>query len=123
MEVSIPNNSKSAVCIRPNTDAEDPLGLGIKHRTNNDFTHLGAPVGNPDFMVRTIQSRVDKMKLLLDKLPTLENSYSEFVLLSFCFALPKVSFLLSTCLPSDECLKVWKTFDALIGSSLNDILT
>ena len=103
-------------------DSEDPLGLGIKPITDTGFTHLGAPVGSQDFVTRTVKSRVEKVKILLEKLSTLENAHSEFVLLRSCFALPKISYLLRTCPPTPESLTEWERFDGAVRCAMNDLL-
>ncbi len=51
---------------------------------------LGCPVGPPDFCEATFQSRVDKIKLSLGLLHTLEDSHAQTTLLRSCLALPKV---------------------------------
>ena len=75
-ELSVPGNSKSAVW-DPNLDvAEDPLGRGILRIKETGFKHLGAPVGGMEFVADEIQSRISKVKTLLEKLSTMGNSHS-----------------------------------------------
>ena len=69
-----------------------------------------------------MKKRVDKVKLLLEKLPGLQNPHAEFTLLKNCFSLPKVSYLLRTCPPSVSCRLLWESFDGMIWDSLNIFL-
>ena len=83
-EVTVPGDSKSAVwppLHRLDRAHPDPLGLGIKVIEDLGFTHLGVPLGEEDFILQGVKSRVEKVRQLLDKLPTLEDPHSEFALL------------------------------------------
>ena len=62
------------------------MNLSIPFR----FSLLGCPVGPPDFCEATFQTRVDKIKLSLGLLHTLEDSQAQTTLLRSCLALPKV---------------------------------
>ena len=104
-EITVPNNSKSAVWCPHLPDDDDPLGKGIKPVRAAGFTHLGAAVGQDEFVEGEVMRRIEKVKLLLGKLSTLENSHSEFVLLRSCFSLPKVSYVLRTCPPTPVFLR------------------
>ncbi len=62
------------------------------------FSLLGCPVGPPDFCEATFQTRVDKIKLSLGLLHTLEDSQAQTTLLRSCLALPKVVSVLRAAL-------------------------
>ena len=62
-EITVPGNSKSAVWSSQSADSGDPLGLGIKPILEPGFTHLGAPVGSVDFVVRFFKPRVPPLHL------------------------------------------------------------
>ena len=121
-ERSVPGNSKSAVWCSEPCESEDPLGLGIKPVTELGFVHLGAPVGNMDFVKNKIESRIEKVRVLLDKLPHLSNPHAEFVLLRSCFSLPKISYLMRVIPPFPTCLSLWNNFDGHVRDSLNRVL-
>ena len=121
-ELNVPGNSKSTVWGPSLTGVLDPPGRGIKKVEDSGLKHLGAPVGSMAFVVNKIESRIAKVKELLDKLPTLKNSHSEFVLLRSCFSLPKVSYLLRTCPPLPEYLTIWEKFDGHLRDALNSII-
>ena len=89
---------------------------------DSGFVHLGAPVGNEAFIEAKIKSRVEKVKVLLDKLHSLEDPHMEFVLLRSCFSLPKVSYALRTSPPTQHCLSHWEMFDCHICETLIRIL-
>ena len=50
---------------------------------------LGAPVGSQLFEREVLVDRISKLEALLEKLPTLEDPHTEYVLLKNCFGLPK----------------------------------
>ena len=58
-EHSVPGDSKSAVWSNQPLHG-DPLGLGVKPVTGTGFSHLGAPVGDNDYVVTQIEARVKK---------------------------------------------------------------
>ena len=85
------------------------------------FTHLGAPIGNEDFTAMNITERVDKVKTILETLPSLEDGHFEYVLLRSCFSMPKMTYLMRTTVPSSN-LSVWKRFDGEIREALGRLL-
>ena len=85
------------------------------------FTHLGVSVGDEDFVWRGVKGRVDKVGKLLEKLPSLKDPHSEFVLLRSCFSLPKVMHLLRITDPTQH-VHLWTKFYSLIPDSLTNIL-
>ena len=66
----------------------DPLGVGILPVTEAGFVHLGAPVGSAHYVQAKVRERVDKVRDLLNMLPSLENAHGEYVLLKSCLSLP-----------------------------------
>ena len=87
-ELSVPGDSKCRVWCPPEScSQDDPLGLGILPVREDGFVHLGAPVGSGNFTHAAVKQRVEKVGALLEKLPDLEDPYSEFVLLRSCFSL------------------------------------
>ncbi len=65
---------------------------------HDGFSLLGCSVGPPDFSEATFQTRVDKIKLSLGLLHTLEDSQAQTTLLRSCLALPKVVSVLQAAL-------------------------
>ena len=61
--------------------SEDPLSIGVKKISEEGFKHLGSPVGSDAYIVDRITNQIEKVRKLLDKLPSLDNPHCEFVLL------------------------------------------
>ena len=57
-----------------------------------------------------------------NKLPTLEDSQCEFVVLRSCLSVPKMTYLMRTTIPTQSALRSWKNFDGLQRDSLCRIL-
>ena len=104
--------------------------LGIESSTGNGITHLGALLGDNTFMTQAVGERVEKAAEVMDKLSSLKDPHSEFVLLRSCFTLPKISYAMRTMPPVPGVLQHWKDFDncvrltlsRIVGSSLTDAL-
>ena len=77
----------------------NPLPSAIPIIVREGFSLLGCPVGPPDFCEASFQTRIDKIKLSLNLLHTLEDSQAQTTLLRSCLALPKVVSVLRACPP------------------------
>ena len=74
---------------------QDPLGRGIpKVKAGEGIVVLGAPVGYHAFVKEKLESRVEKVRGVIELLPLLQDPHSEFVLLRSCLSLPKIMFML-----------------------------
>ena len=100
---------------------EDPLNRGIPSIRENGITILGSPVGSPQFIRERIQSKVDKIREITNKLPLLQDAHTEFVLLRSCLSMPKVMYILRTTDPTTH-QDIWKEFDNLTREALTKIL-
>ena len=117
-EHSQPGKSKSRVWCPEGPNGNDPLNLGILPINDDGFVYLGCPIGNERYVALKVAERVDEIKEVLEKLPSLSDSHVEFVLLRSCFSLPKVSYLLRTTSPSPSSLHYWRLFDSHIREAL-----
>ncbi len=87
-----------------------------------------APSGPPiSARLYTFQTRVDKIKLSLNLLHTLEDSQAQTTLLRSCLALPKVVSVLRACPPShvnttahDFDCSIRKALESIMGGPLSD---
>ena len=52
-----------------------PIGMDIPAMNGDGFTHLGAPIGNEDFTAMNTTERVDKVKIILEPLSSLEDGH------------------------------------------------
>ena len=82
---------------------------------------LGSPIGNTLFKAEEINSRVDKIEGLVEKLCLLEDSHIEYCLLRSCLAIPKMSYTLRTTDPS-LIEHILRRFDNCIRGALENIL-
>jgi hypothetical protein len=82
---------------------------------------LGAPVGDASFSVKTLEKRITAIEWTLKKLPLLQDSHQEYVLLRSCLALPKFRFCLRTCVPALHAASFVR-FDGLQRETLGTIL-
>ncbi len=85
------NKSKSLLYIPPNVDESiNPLPSAIPV-VHQGFSLVGCPIGPPEFCeIRVDKIKVDKIKLSLNLLHTLQDSQAQTILLRSCLALPKV---------------------------------
>jgi hypothetical protein len=83
----------------PNAD-QHPLCLAVSRAPQEGFELLGAPIGSTNFSINILEKRIASIQRALDKLPLLQDSQAEFVLLRSCLSLPKFGFCLRTCDPS-----------------------
>ena len=89
--------------------------------TRNGFCLLGCPIGPSSFCEEVLQERVGKIKGSLERLRDLSDSHLETTLLRSCLALPKLSYVLRTCPPSNIS-QATSVFDAAIREALESIL-
>ena len=84
------NAEKSMVwCPGHDQGDDDPLERGIPRVRKGGVKLLGSPVGRQLFEREVLVDRISKLEALLEKLPTLEDPHTEYVLLKNCFGLPK----------------------------------
>ena len=65
--------------------------------------------------------QVGKIRVFLERLQDMEDSHLETTLLRSCLSLPKFSYVLRTCPPSNIC-QATLSFDAAIREALESIL-
>ena len=118
------NPSKSSIwcgdALPSDIDAVDPLDRNVPRAPVAGFQLLGAPVGNIPFSRDLVEERINKIGLIFDILPGLDDAQSEFALLRHCFSLPKLTYCLRTCNPS-HLLSSYKEFDRLQFSSFSQL--
>ena len=113
--------SKSLIWSPSPIENDDPLEKGVPRAPPEGFVLLGTPMGDPDFANRTLAKRIAKIEEAMRKLPDLNDSHVEFTLLRSCLGIPKFSFCLRTCKPSDVATS-YEAFDGLLRDSLNALL-
>ena len=92
---------KSSVWCGDPSKPADPLSKGVPSADPLGIELLGAPVGTPSFASDIIMERISSIReIVLSKLPLLEDSQAEFMLLRACYALPKFAYCLRTSNPS-----------------------
>ena len=64
------NDLKSRVWC-PSLESNDPLGLGIPKIEEEGFIHLGCPVGSELFIQEALEGKIQKVKEVLARLPSL----------------------------------------------------
>jgi len=78
------NNPKSTIwCPSAATSGqlgEDPLDRGVPLIKEPGVVLLGSPIGSVQYERSALQTRVDKVKEILDRLPLMEDPHSEYVL-------------------------------------------
>ena len=87
----------------------------------NGFCLLGCPIGPCSFCEEVLLDRVKKIRVSLERLQDMEDSHFETTLLRSCLSLPKFSYVLRTCPPSNIC-QATSSFDAAIREALVSIL-
>ena len=90
---------------------------GIPRVTKGGVKLLGAPVGSQVFEMEILVDRIAKLEALLEKLPTLEDPHTEYVLLKNCFGLPKLSYTMRTVDPRPH-QNTLKRFDTGVRQAL-----
>ena len=103
-----------------NTDP-DPLDRGIPSIQEDGIVLLGSPIGSSDFERQAVDTRIDKVKELTDRLPLMQDAHCEYVLLRSCLSIPKVMFSLRTTDPLHH-QPLWQRFDSIIRESLTRII-
>ena len=117
-----PARPKSTIWMfNTNSTEPDPLDRGIPRIQEAGFVLLGTPVGSPEFVEEKIRSRMEKVKLITDKLPLLQDAQTEFVLLRSCLSLPKMLYVLRTTDPTNL-QELWRNYDDITREALNKIL-
>ena len=119
------SNPKSTIWCPSATRAsqlgEDPLDMGIPLVREPGIVLLGSPIGSVQYERSALQTIVDKVKEILDRLPLMEDPHSEYVLLRSCLSILKVMFTLRTTNPTNHA-DVWLEFDRNIRDALCRIL-
>ncbi|XP_064394938.1 uncharacterized protein LOC135342184 [Halichondria panicea] len=121
------NKAKSLLYIPAEADQSvNPLPSAIPI-VREGFSLLGCPVGPPDFCEASFQTRIDKIKLSLNLLHTLEDSQAQTTLLRSCLALPKVVSVLRACPPGrvgttahDFDCSIRRALESILGGPLSD---
>ena len=88
-------------------------GLGV--------TLLGSPISLQEFVREALETKVAKVREIIELLPNIEDPHLEFVVLRACLSLPKISFFLRTVntMPFPQLLM---EFDLLQREALSRIL-
>ena len=99
----------------------DPLRRGVPRVQALGVTLLGSPIGCQEFVREALETKVAKVREIIELLPTIEDPHLEFVLLRACLSLPKISFFLRTVntMPFPQLLL---EFDLLQREALSRIL-
>ena len=113
--------SKSLIWNSLPVSDDNPLQRQIPRAPSDGFILLGTPMGTPSFSRQVLAKRIAKIKEATVKLPTLNDSHVEFILLRSCLAMPKINFSLRTCKPTDVASS-YEAFDGLLRDSLNALL-
>ena len=82
---------------------------------------LGAPVGYNAFVKKNLESRVEKVRGAVEKLPLLQDPHTEFVLLRSCLSLPKIMFMLRAVDTLDFQEQLLE-FDSIVRGALSHLL-
>ena len=85
------------------------------------FELLGTPIGTATFCNSYVASKVTKISDAVSKLPSLQDSHVEFVILRSCLGTPKINFCTRTC-PPDIVAPSYESFDGLMRDTLGTIL-
>ncbi len=113
------NRSKSLLHIPEGLSGHNPLPADIPI-TRDGFDLLGSPIGSASHCEASVLRRVQKVQVILSKLPDLQDSQMETTLLRHCLALPKVAFALRTCPPS-HLQEAATAFDHAMRDALTDL--
>ena len=101
---------------------QDPLQRGIpKVKAGDGIVVLGAPVGYNAFVKKNLESRVEKVRGAVEKLPLLQDPHTEFVLLRSCLSLPKIMFTLRAVDTLDFQEQLLE-FDSIMRGALSHLL-
>ena len=82
---------------------------------------LGAPFGSQDFVRGELKSKVEKIRKIVELLPSIQDPHTQFVLLRSCQSLPKLSFILRTT-DTSPFNDILQEFDRLVRGALSSIL-
>ena len=82
---------------------------------------LGAPIGSQDFVRGELKSKVEKIRKIVELLPSIQDPHTQFVLLRSCLSLPKLSFILRTT-DTSPFNDILQEFDRLVRGALSNIL-
>ena len=101
---------------------QDPLNRGIpKVRASDGIVVLGAPVGYSGFIKEKLESRVEKIREVVELLPLLKDPHTEYVLLRSWLSLPKIMFMLRA-VNTVEHQEPLCHFDSIIRGALSKVL-
>ena len=115
------NRGKSLVYIPEGCDASlSPLPPEVPV-TRVGFCLLGCPIGPPPYCEEVLEDRVSRIRESLVVLHDMGNSQLETTLLRSCYALPKFSYIIRTCPPSDIS-QATKRFDVAMREALESTL-
>ena len=112
---------KSSVWSSAVSLTQDPLERQIPAINDEGIVVLGSPVGSKAFEKRILEERIEKAKLICDKLPLLQDPQVEYTLLRSCLSLPKLMFNLRTTYSLDH-MDLWISFDEIMRECLGRIL-
>ena len=59
----------------------DPLQRGVPRVNKPGVTLLGAPIGNSDFVKEELETKVEKIRKIVELLPSIKDPHTQFVLL------------------------------------------
>ena len=78
-------------------------------------------MGSEEFVEKEVRRRVEKVRVVTELLPLLQDPHTEFVLLRSCLSLPKLSFMLRTT-DTTSLVPLLKEFDIITRDGLGRIL-
>ena len=78
-------------------------------------------MGNSEFVKSELEAKVEKIRKIVELLPSIQDPHTQFVLLRSCLSLPKLSFILRTT-DTSPFKDILQEFDRLVRGALGSIL-
>ena len=120
--ITSPNNPKTTVWSKEvETRPAALLAKGAVLIEDQGINLLGAPIGSREFVEEEVRKKVEKVRVVTELLPLLQDPHVEFVLLRSCLSMPKFSFVLRTT-DTTDIVHLLRDFDATTRDGLARIL-
>merc|ERR1711978_711902 len=111
--ITSPNNPKTTVWSKEvETRPAALLAKGAVLIEDQGINLLGAPIGSREFVEEEVRKKVEKVRVVTELLPLLQDPHVEFVLLRSCLSMPKFSFVLRTT-DTTDIVHLLRDFDAI----------
>ena len=98
----------------------DPLGRQIPSVEEEGIIVLGSTVSSIEFEKRIIEERIQKVKMMCERLSLMQDAQAEYTILRSCLSLPKLMFSLRTSYSLVH-MNVWHLFDSIIRATMSEI--